>query len=191
MPVLVEANEMKSKKSKIIAGVGLTVLALAVMLSGLVSCSSSADMVDNYKSMDDLIKDSPIIVIGTVDGGNEEVEYSRVTFALTTFKVETAIRGTVPGTINILQTKMSEDPYINNGDRMLLFLVKYTGPVSDNAYRMKGLYQGQYKIDGTKVIRNGDNKLTGSEILESLDSLISRINAVEYSPVNMNAPVSE
>jgi len=163
-----------------------TLLCIVVSLCafGFISCSSlgTAEMVDNYESIDDLIKDSPVIVIGTVASGNDEFEYGEVTFALTKFKIGNTIRGEVSGTINILQTKLHEDPYIKNGDRMILFLVKYTGPVTDDAYRLKGLYQGQYTIEGTKVIKYKDNKLTGDEVLANIDTLIARINEIGYIP---------
>jgi hypothetical protein len=161
-----------------------TLLCVVISLCafGFISCSSlgTAEMVDNYESIDDLIKDSPIVVIGTVDSGNDEFEYGEVTFALTKFSVDTAIRGTVSGTINILQTKLHEDPYLKKGDRMILFLVKYIGPVTDDAYRLKGLYQGQYTVEGTKVIKYKGNKLTGDEVLINIDTLIARINEIGY-----------
>ena len=139
-------------------------------------------MVENYQSIDELIQDSPIIVVGTVDSPNEEFVYGEATFALTRFKVEQVIRGIVPDEINILQTKMNEDPFLKNGDKMVLFLVKYEGPVTKNAYRTKGLYQGQYKIVGNAAIKNENNNLAGDEFLQSLDILISRINTVGYHP---------
>jgi hypothetical protein len=77
-------------------------------------------MVDNYGSIDDLIKDSPVIVVGTVDSENNEFVWGEVPFATTTFKIETCIRGDVTGIITILQTKSNEDPFLNNGNRMVL-----------------------------------------------------------------------
>lgn len=159
----------------------------ALCTFGLMSCSLTdrlvdVEMVDNYGSIDDLIKDSPIIVIGTVDSKNNEFIYGEVPFALTKFKVETIIRGAVSDTINILQTKTYMDPFLKKGDRMVLFLVQYEGPITKDAYVMKGLYQGQYKIEGDEIIKNEDNKLTGDEVLESIETLISRINVIGYLP---------
>jgi hypothetical protein len=167
-----------------------TIIYVIICLLGMlafVSCNCSpqsgeAELVYNFQSIDELIQNSPTIVIGTVDGPNEEFVYGEVTFALTKFKVEQVVRGTVPAEINILQTKMNEDPFLKNGDKMVLFLTKYEGPVTKNAYVIMGLYQGQYTIEGTTVIKNENNKLTGSEFLQSLDILISRINTVGYHP---------
>jgi hypothetical protein len=176
--------EYTNKKLIICLLVGMMSFLVISMLS---SCSisnpfSSASMVDNYSSIDDLIKDSPFIVSGTVDSNNEEFDYHDVTFALTKFKIETIMRGEAPDRINILQTKMAEDPFIKNGDKMILFLIKYSGPVTEDAYRMKGLYMGQYKIEGTKVIKNPDNKLKGDEVLQNVETLKARINAIGYEP---------
>ncbi len=101
-------------------------------------------MVDNYESIDDLIKDSPIIVTGTVDSENNEFIYGEVPFALTKFRVETAVRGTVSDTINILQTKSREDPFLTKGYRMVLFLDKYE--VKDNVVIQK-LTNRQFNVD--------------------------------------------
>jgi hypothetical protein len=138
--------------------------------------------VEKYQSIDDLVKDTAVIVIGTVDGPNEELKYGENTFALTKFKIENTVRGTISDTINIFQTKVSEDPFIKEGDRMILFLKRYSGPVTNDAYRLMGLYQGQYKVEGASVIKNENNKLTGDEVLENIDMLISRINTINYNP---------
>ncbi|MBN1366455.1 MAG: hypothetical protein JW967_00820 [Dehalococcoidales bacterium] len=177
---------------KVLATVLATVLISLLSTLGLVSCSptnndSSVKMVDNYASIDDLIKDSPFIVTGVVESNNNEFVYGEVPFAITKFKIETTIRGEVSGTINILQTKIPEDPFIKKSDKMVLFLIKYTGPVTEDAYRMKGLYLGQYKIVGDTVVKNSNNNLAGDEeVLTSLDLLISRINLLGYEP---NAPI--
>jgi lipopolysaccharide export system protein LptA len=71
---------------------------------------------------------------------------------------------------------------------MILFLTTYSGPVADNAYRLKGLYQGQYRLDGNVVLKNNENKLTGDEILQNIDSLLSRISSVKYNPVIPDEP---
>jgi len=159
----------------------------AVFLNGIMSCSSivlpSGQMVENYQSIDDLIKDSPFIVIGTVCSGNEELVYKEITFALTSFKVETILRGEVPEAINILQTKIREDPFIKKGDKMLLFLVKYQGAIStSDAYRIKGLYMEQYQIEDDSIIKNENNKLYGDEILKNMETLQFRINELGYEP---------
>jgi len=118
---------------------------------------------------------------------NKEFIYGEVTFALTKFRIETAVRGTVSDTINILQTKSREDPFLRHGKKMILFLAKYEGPVTEDAYRLKGLYQGQYTIEGTRVIKNENNELTGNELLTNIDVLISRINEIGYeSPTNIS-----
>lgn len=165
----------------------LSIILICIMILSLsafifTSCTSlgSVEMVDNYESIDDLIKDSPIIVIGTVDSDNNEFIWGEVPFALTKFKIETTIRGTVSDTINILQTKTHEDPFLRRGDRMILFLTQYEGSITEDAYVLKGLYQGQYTIEGTRVIKNKDNKLTGDEVLGSIDALISKINVLGY-----------
>lgn len=159
-------------------------LIASLCVSGIISCTPQGDakMVDNYASIDDLIKDTPIIVMGTVESNNEEIVYGDVTFGLTKFKVETTYRGKVSDTINILQTKMNDDPFIHKGDKMILFLVRYEGPVTSDAYRFKGLYQGQYKIEGSKITKNSANSLSGDSVLENIDTLIAKINQVGYTP---------
>lgn len=46
----------------------------------------------------------------------------------------------------------------------LLFLEKYEGPVINNAYVIKGLYQGHYKIHRNRIIadKNNNEKLKNS-----------------------------
>lgn len=136
----------------------------------------------NYRSIDDLIKDSPVIVTGTVESINNEFVAMGVTFALTKFKVEASVRGEVSGTINILQTKMAEDPFIKKGEKLMLFLERYEGPVAEDAYVMKGLFMGQYKIAGNTLIKNPDNRLAGSEALENIQTFIAKISETGYSP---------
>lgn len=124
----------------------LCIIIVSLCAFGFTSCSSlgSVEMVDNYESIDDLIKDSPIIVTGTVDSENNEFIYGEVPFALTKFRVETAVRGTVSDTINILQTKSREDPFLTKGYRMVLFLDKYE--VKDNVVIQK-LTNRQFNVD--------------------------------------------
>ncbi len=124
----------------------LCIIIVSLCAFGFTSCSSlgSVEMVDNYESIDDLIKDSPIIVTGTVDSENNEFIYGEVPFALTNFRVETAVRGTVSDTINILQTKSREDPFLTKGYRMVLFLDKYE--VKDNVVIQK-LTNRQFNVD--------------------------------------------
>jgi hypothetical protein len=161
----------------------LGIAILLIMFSSSCSIFVQSSMVDNYKSVDDLIKDSPAIVIGTVTSGNNKFEYGDIVFGLTEFQIESSLRGEISGTIHILQTKMSEDPFIKNGDKLLLFLTRYTGPVAENAYRIKGLYLGQYKIIGEEIIKQKNNELTGTEFLANVDLCRNRIQTIGYDPV--------
>lgn len=138
----------------------------------------------NYRSIDDLIKDSPFIVTGTVESVNDEFVVMGVSFALTKFKIVNSIRGEISGNINILQTKIAEDPFIMKGEKLMLFLERYEGPVAEDAYVMKGLFMGQYKIAGNTLIKNPDNRLSGSEALENIQTFIAKINETGYSPTN-------
>jgi|GEM_PF-2015417 hypothetical protein len=170
---------------KVLAIFMLCGLFLSLNLFALTSCvriepTGDLKMVDNYGSIDDLIKDSPVIVVGTVDSENNEFVWGEVPFATTTFKIETCIRGDVTGIITILQTKSNEDPFLNNGNRMVLFLEKYDGPITEDAYVVKGLYQGQYTIKGTKIVKNIDNMLTGDEVLQNIETLTARADVLGY-----------
>jgi hypothetical protein len=144
----------------------LGIAILLIMFSSSCSIFVQSSMVDNYKSVDDLIKDSPVIVIGTVTSGNNQFEYGDIVFGLTEFQIESSLRGEISGTI-----------------KLLLFLTRYTGPVAENAYRIKGLYLGQYKIIGEEIIKQKNNELTGTEFLANIDLFRNRIQTIGYDPV--------
>jgi hypothetical protein len=55
-------------------------------------------------------------------------------------------------TIMLLQTNSYEDPIVEKGSKKILFLDKYEGPITEDAYVCKGLYQGNYSISEDNTI---------------------------------------
>jgi hypothetical protein len=162
--------------------------------SGLANISMTPPMghisrVEGYNSIDDIIRDSPVIVTGIVYSKNNVHMDGEMPFALTQFKVETAIRGEVSKVINIFQTYAYEDPYLVEGDKMVLFLTPYSGRVTQSAYRLKGLFQGQYKVVDGKIIKKTENYITGDALLENVEAFKLRVSHIGYSPSIMSTSV--
>lgn len=83
------------------------------------------------------------------------------------------------GTITLLQNDIYEvDPTVKKGEKVLLFLKKYEGPVIENAYRIVGLYQGHFKVnnEGNLVTVGNKNPHQINNInqfeLNSLDKIV-------------------
>lgn len=100
-------------------------------------------------SIKGLAKDSDLVLIGEVDKDKTITTLQDVEFVISKLNVTESIKGSIPidSKINILQTKdIDIDPELVANQSVLLFLEKYTGPITENAYVIKGLYQGNYTI---------------------------------------------
>ena len=51
--------------------------------------------------------------------------------------------------MRILQTKAEEDPFLVKNSEVILFLSEYIGPITEDAYVINGLQNGQY------IVRDG------------------------------------
>jgi len=101
------------------------------------------------------VKDSEVVTIAKVGEVVDNITLENVSFTITKIKIDTPLKGiTNKGEeIFLLQTKCIEDPIVKKNEKVLLFLEKYTGEITDlnNTYVCKGLYQGHFKIEENKV----------------------------------------
>jgi hypothetical protein len=185
---------------KIILRILLICMIVSISVSGFSACTSDlagptneyvkpvmahVSRVEDYKSIDDIIKDSPIIVCGVVASKNKDFMDGEMSYALTEFRIETTIRGELPEKIDIFQIYAYEDPYLQEGSRMVLFLTPYSSRLAQGVYRLKGLFQGQYKIASDKVTKTNDNKITGYEIVSNIETLTSKALSLGYAPLRL------
>ena len=173
-------------KKKIIITAACSMLLALVFYAGISfneNNGAELKITDNFLTYENLLEKSPIAITGTVMTDNEEFSYKEMSFAMTEVKINQSIRGADSlQTISILQTKSAEDPYLEKGKEVLLFLTKYDGPIVDkDAYVINGLYNGQFKIEGDSI----KNVLSTEEYLMSsskLDDIISDIKNTEFKP---------
>lgn len=134
----------------------------------------------NASNLSSLINDSDYIILADVSKDRSMVTYGEVDFVITNTKVKQSLKGSVndKDIVRILQTDYTnEDPLLTKGDTVLLFLEKYDGPITENAYVIKGLYQGNYKYSNGKFLSGkNNNEALSKEINElTLDDLSNKI----------------
>ena len=129
-----------------------------------------------------MINESELIITAQVKNEQSELTYSDVDFVKTKVKINEVLKGNInESEITILQTISKQDPTLKKGSTVLLFLFKYSGPVTVNAYVCRGLYQGHYILDGDLIKSSKDyNKNLDKEIKEinKIENLKQRINAL-------------
>lgn len=136
------------------------------------------------KNSSDLTKDSQAVVIAQVTDHQTQLTYQGVDFVKTGVNVKKVLKGSdlAGKEITLLQTVCAEDPTVEKGSTVLLFLDTYDGPVTENAYVCKGLYQGQYKVSGDTFapVESGNSGLASDmKSLGNLTSLTSQIQAMK------------
>jgi YHS domain-containing protein len=137
-----------------------------------------------FEYVQELATYTPTVIIGQVENNSEEFEYKGVTFYKSQVKIKDIFRDNEQvlsknGKVTLLQNDIGDiDPLVKKNEKVLLFLKKYEGPVIEDAYRLVGLYQGQYKVgkDGTIAPVGGkySNKIKGiNELnLDNLDTIL-------------------
>lgn len=146
------------------------------------SCAKLSYMAEN---LDDLISNTSLIIEAIPTENQKELTYLQTSFTKTNIKVKQVFKGTLDEKeITLLQTNMADDPLVKKGGRVLLFLQKYDGPIANDVYVVKGLYQGNYDIDAngnliSKIdLKSHNPKLSKDlENNNTLESLKNKINA--------------
>lgn len=122
------------------------------------------DLVDRFDSVDSLKSQSTLIALIEVTN-TRTYEYEDVPFTLSNAVIKKLYKNTDAdkniSSINILETGGEIDKlnYVSDGnsvfkpsDEAIVFLEKYIGPVAEDAYVIKGAYQGKFKLSGNKLI---------------------------------------
>lgn len=159
---------------KIILGLAIVSFLFSIgFLYNTINVTQKAHVKLDYEAKDlkTLSKDSEFIVSGIVEE-SRDVDINGVKFQISKFKIDQSIKGDFLNKdyIEIIQTVgIAEESLIIKNNNLLLFLEKYVGPIENEAYVIKGLYQGQYKIKNNKIkgVNNLNKKL--NDEIESYD----------------------
>lgn len=188
-------NMIKQKRVYVIAAIISMALSVALLfyMSSRGATMPNLKMADNFGTYEDLIDHSPIVIMATVTSENKEFDYAEMTFAITEVEIIDHVRGDVNAkTLQIMQTRSKEDPYLKKGTQVLLFLSEYNGPVAQNVYVINGLYNGQYVIDdGTLFTAKSENARTTLLANTDLESVIWDVKNTEYKAMAQEAPSIE
>jgi hypothetical protein len=125
--------------------------------------AAPASLAREYTSIAEMAQDSPLIVQAEVLTNPATINYMDVLFSTNRIKILKTLKGS-PGSseITILDNGglyqgkeygMGGMPLMHPGERYLLFLYKYEGPViNTEAYMIKGVWQGKIRINNGNVL---------------------------------------
>ncbi|WP_144936850.1 cytochrome c maturation protein CcmE [Paenibacillus sp. 32O-W] len=172
----------------------LWILSAVVLLAGavyfsnipLLAINSTGELSEYYSSIDELSQRADIIVQVEKTGG-KSFKYEDVPFTLSQAKIQQSYKGSKPageriviletgGIIHNIEYTFEGNKILRDKDRAVLFLKKYTGPVTnEDAYVILGVFQGKFKLGGKDgIIHSSDHlskdlaKLRTKHELESL-----------------------
>ncbi|CAM2773777.1 hypothetical protein PASE110613_00100 [Paenibacillus sediminis] len=125
------------------------------------------DLTESFDSIESLEQSASLIANVKVNS-SKSFTYGNVVFTLSNVSVNKAYKGEADKTINILETGgIGEDGlyYTVEGNDVLLknqqaivYLEKYDGPIAENAYVIKGVYEGKFKIQNGKLLPPKETK---------------------------------
>lgn len=150
----------------IIAAAIMTVVITAITI--LPNIRSTAHLKVDYipRTIMDLQDNSDLIVVGTYIKVNKIIEDEGIKFYISELEINEIIQGKVEKkNVQLLQTYSYEDPLISNQNQVLLFLERYSGPLTNDkdTYVCKGLGYGQYAVTDNVVsaVYAGNDLLSG------------------------------
>lgn len=119
------------------------------------------DLVEHFDSIETLKSESSLIAHVDITE-SKTFEYENVPFTLSKANIKKLYKGNEEKTqINILETGGNYDKinYLSDGnavfkksDQAIVFLEKYIGPVTEDSYVIKGVYQGKFKFNGSNLL---------------------------------------
>lgn len=141
-----------------------------VVTDDIINITATGDVVKGYASVKELYEDATLVAQVEATSINS-LSYSDVAFTITEGKIEKMLKGEYKANdvISILETGGITELKVGNktqmvnvifeennvfrlGEKAIVFLKKYVGPVADDSYVVLGAYQGKFLIDGDKVV---------------------------------------
>ncbi|NRR01816.1 hypothetical protein HP570_06230 [Brevibacillus sp. RS1.1] len=126
----------------------------------------SVDVVEGFDSIKKLTESAEVIAEVEINE-SESFQYENVVFTLSDAKVKQVYKGDVlpENVIKILETggykngteyTFEGNEVFETGEKAYVYLEKYEGPVAEDAYVIKGVYQGKFlKEEGKLQSPNG------------------------------------
>jgi hypothetical protein len=183
---------------------GTLVAAIAVCVAGMVFGgmtwygrsriivkTMAGSIAHHYGTLDELIRDAGAILVVDV-GSGETIEYIDTPFTLTEVKVARSIRGDLKAgdVITIIETggyvkqadgttfdyRFDGIPVLRFREKVLLFLKRFEGPQTDDAYIPLGVFQGKFLIEGDRLQQQvPEGAGLAESVPEDLDAFIAAI----------------
>ncbi len=153
----------------------VVVICVGLAMSGGVppqaSTALEGSLLRSYSSVTELAQASELIVVGTVIATDAR-PFVNMPFSVARVQISEIVKGEGRRTVNVLQTgglfprsSKTSSPtegvfgqrVARQGERYILFLYRYEGPVADDAYMALGEFQGRFLLDRTnRVSFNGN-----------------------------------
>lgn len=145
--------------------------------------------VDNYDTINDIIKNSDVIVMGSATGVKEE----RKLGIFFTFDIKKVIKGDYTDSDTITVLTINDKYQLTKGSSYILAL-KHDSYYDDTTYHILGGYQGEFSLEGDKItaeksefqqeideimLEEPDSTLSPLEKLSN--GLSNRVKALEYT----------
>ena len=118
-----------------------------------------ASLVHDYTTVAELKQEADIIAEVQINQ-SQATKYKDLVFTISEAKVMKTFKGTVSDNLNILETggTFQDTKYMLNGNeafstgnKAIVFLERYEGPIAENAYVILGVYEGKFQMNGSKL----------------------------------------
>jgi hypothetical protein len=149
---------------------------LCILSLFLVACANktsvggASNLEEHFQNFQELKnRASDIIQVSVIDN-IETINYGEVTFTVSKAKVLLSSKGNLKegDEIRLLETggkmpdgqelKFNGIPVMKPGEELFLFVEKYVGPVTKDAYIPIGVYKGKFEVKDNKVEQQAPNE---------------------------------
>jgi len=179
------------KKIIVVLAVIITIIgtiATGYSLTKRVNGNGQICLIENPRTIEELIKETPVIITAKVSDNHEIFNYKDEKFHLTKVKVKDLYRDenqliTKNDEITLFQNDFTKiDPLVKKNEELLLFLVKIDAPGYEDVYRTIGLYKGKFKIKDAIYSNDRFSNEKDKEVSIKKSEFDSMIDVIEYSP---------
>lgn len=124
-----------------------------------------------YESLDSITADSDLVAEVSINSDAKQIDYQGAVFVTHELKVKDVIVGEQNlknETIKLLEVGLSPQDLniVKNNSKYVVFLKKYEGPVTDNAYVVTGVYQGKFKVNQDESLEYSGTAVDGVNLFQ-------------------------